>query len=396
MQRTIRLKLAPSPEQAAILKDTLEQSTACFSRVAAYGWRNCEKNGVNLHRATYYPLRSEFPRLPAQLVCAARVKATEALRSALALAKGGRKVSCPTSDRAPIRYDARTYRLLMDQRIASLATVAGRQPILFKGNPHAASLLKQAAGFDSADLILRKTSFWLHVVVTLSDLPFESNGQAVGVDLGLNRPAVASNNKFFGSRRWRETDKSYFRLRRKLQAKGTRSARRHLRKLAGKVNRFRRDCDHVLSRRIVDSLTPGTTLVVENLVNIRSTTKQRGRESRRRLHSWSFSQLRSFLQYKVEDKGCQVAGVDPRHTSQACSRCGYIHRSNRRSQSLFWCRQCGFQLNADLNASRNIAGKYLAGVGIPDSGRLLVNQPIVSHQDSPGCGRKPPALAGGG
>jgi IS605 OrfB family transposase len=153
-----------------------------------------------------------------------------------------------------------------------------------------------------------------------------------------------------------------------LQAKGTRSAKRHLKKLAGKVNRFRRDCDHVLSRRIVDSVQPGTVIVVENLVHIRTRTKQRGRESRRRLHSWSFARLRTFLTYKAEAKGCKVAGIDPRHTSQACSHCGYVHRSNRVSQSRFLCRACGFELNADLNASRNIARKYLASGGMSAAG----------------------------
>jgi IS605 OrfB family transposase len=275
--------------------------------------------------------------------------------------------------------------------IASLATVQGRIKVPFRLNPHAASLLAQAVSFDSADLIPRKSSLWLHVVVTLLDVPFESNGQVVGVDLGMVRPAVASNNRFFGARRWREVDKRYFRLRRSLQAKGTPSAKRHLRKLAGRVNRFRRDCDHVLSRRIVDSAKLGATIVVENLVDIRRRTKEWGRKSNRRLHSWSFAQLRAFLEYKAEGAGCQVAGVDPRHTSQTCSRCGYIHRANRRSQSLFWCRECGFQLNADLNAARNIAGKYLAGVGISGPGGPPVNWPIVSdavHVTAPDASRR--------
>jgi len=396
MQRTVRLKLSPLPGQHQVLSDTLQQVTGCFNAVVEYGWQHRDKNGVRLHRGTYFPLRIKYPQLPAQLVCAARVRATEALRSAFIRLRQGCKVSCPTSTLSPIRYDARTYRLLADDRIVSLATTAGRQRVPFKGNPHAASLLARAESFDSADLIARKGEFWLHVVLTLAAVPFKSNGNAVGVDLGLVRPAVASNNHFFGSRQWREIDRRYFRLRRSLQSKGTPSAKRHLRKLAGKVNRFRRDCDHVLSRRIVQSVTPGTTLVVENLVNIRSTTRQRGRESRRRLHSWSFAQLRSFLEYKTEEAGCTVSGVDPRHTSQACSRCGYAHRGNRRSRAIFRCRQCGFQLHADLNASRNIVRKYLAGAGISGPGGPPVNGPIVRELCSHSSTHKLPALAGGG
>ncbi len=360
MQRTIRLKLNPTIEQSEMLLETLRQYAACFNAVASYGWEHSEKNGVKLHRATYYDLRAQYPELPSQLVIASRVKATEAVKSALVLRKKGHKTSCPSGTLVPIRYDARTYNIKQEATVVSLSSTAGRQKVAFSINPHANSILVKATGFDSADLIYRQGAFWLHVVVTIPDVEFESSGDVIGVDLGLNRPAVCSNNQFFGEKRWKNIDRRYFRLKRSLQAKGTKSAKRHLKRLGGKVNRFRRDCDHVLSRRIVDSVQPGSVISAENLVNIRARVRQRGRESRRRLHSWSFAQLRAFLGYKAEAKGCQVAGVDPRHTSQECSRCGHLHRSNRRSQSRFVCRACGFELNADLNASRNIARKYLA------------------------------------
>ncbi|MBT9258240.1 MAG: hypothetical protein KM310_00580, partial [Clostridiales bacterium] len=83
MQRTVRLRLNPTPDQVGALLETLRQHTACFNIVAAYGWEHGEKNGVRLHHATYYGLREGFPHLPAQLVMAARVRATEAVKSAL-------------------------------------------------------------------------------------------------------------------------------------------------------------------------------------------------------------------------------------------------------------------------------------------------------------------------
>jgi len=134
-------------------------------------------------------------------------------------------------------------------------------------------------------------------------------------------------------------------------------------------------------------------IVVENLKDIRKRTKQRGRASRRRMHSWSFKRLRGFLEYKAEERGCSVAGIDPRYTSQRCSHCGHIEKANRRSQSVFKCRACTFELNADLNASRNIAWKYQTGPGMPGAGGLSVNKPIVESclHDV----HKPPALAGG-
>jgi IS605 OrfB family transposase len=177
---------------------------------------------------------------------------------------------------------------------------------------------------------------------------------------------VASNNKFFGERSWKAVERRYFRLKRALQSKGTKSAKRHLKKLSGKTARFRTNCDHVVSRQLVQSVAPGTLIVVENLIEIRSNTKQRSKKQKRFMHQWSFNRLRELLTYKAEAHGCTVVGVDPRHTSQRCCRCGYTHRSNRHSQSRFKCGNCGFELNADLNGSRNIAEKYLASVGIAD------------------------------
>jgi IS605 OrfB family transposase len=229
---------------------------------------------------------------------------------------------------------------------------------------------------------------WLHVVVTVPALQVEQTDVVVGIDLGLNRPAVTSNNQFLGQRRWKAIDGRYFRLSRALQKKGTRSAKRHLRTAKRRRSRFRKDADHVLSKQIVAAAEPGSTIVLENLKNIRKhsrqgkrTTKQR--QTKRRMHSWPFASLKSKIAYKAEDRGCTVVAVDPRHTSQRCSCCGHTARTNRRSRSIFKCRQCGFHLNADLNDARNIAAKYRAGGGRTPAGGLR-NQPIVSTSDSLG------------
>ncbi len=379
----------PTTEQHDVLLETIRQYTDCFNIVAAYGWEHKEKNGVELHKATYYPLRETCPHLPAQLVISARMKATEAVKStftwqikrerdfpkkvAKALAQGKpaptlKPIRCPQSNIIAIRYDQRSYTFYGDS--VSMATVAGRQRVDLHMYPYARRLLQQSIEYDSADLIFRKGRFWLHLVVTLPDVEFALNGDIIGVDFGITRPAVASNNQFFGKRSWKSTERRYFRLKRALQSKGSDSAKRHLRKLSHKVSRFRLNCDHVVSRQLVQSVVPGTTLVIENLKDIRTETRQTGKQQRRSMHQWSFNRLRDLLVYKAEECGCVVVAVDPRHTSQSCSRCGDVHRSNRRSQSRFKCQSCGFELNADLNASRNIAVKYLASLGRAEAGGL--------------------------
>lgn len=387
MDRTIVVQLNPTPEQARTLKTTLEQHTTCFNEVARVGFTGKSSNGIELHKQTYYPLRAQFPDFPAQLVCAARVKATEAVRSALtwqkkheqaypkkvakALKRGKpapkfNPVRCPQSECTCVRYDARSYWVKWQTNTASLATVAGRVEIGFTIPKHA---MPYVGGKPrSADLCLRKGRYFLHIVVSLPAPTLAPSQEVIGVDLGLNRPAVTSNRHFLGEKRWKEQERRIFRLRRTLQAKGTKSAKKHLKKLSGKLFRQRRDHDHVLSKRIVQNAHPGATLVVENLSHIRERAQMRKGEGQRRLHSWSFDQFRSFLSYKAEARGMQVVKVDPRHTSQQCSRCGYQARNNRRSQSLFHCRSCGYQANADWNAAKNIREKHLvslATIGIP-------------------------------
>ncbi len=252
---------------------------------------------------------------------------------------------------------------------ASLASVVGRLEITFTIPKHAMQYV--GGKVCSADLCFHHGRYFLHIVVSLPDPQIPPTGEVVGVDLGLSHPVVTSQKQFLGERRWKEQERRIFRLRRKLQAKGTKSAKRHLKKLSGKLLRQRRDHDHVLSKRIVQHTAPGSTIVLENLTNIRERATQRKGEGQRRLHSWSFAQLYSFVEYKAEAKGISVERVDPRHTSQTCSRCGHQARNNRRSQSLFLCRTCGYCLNADLNASYNIREKhlaFLASIGRPFAG----------------------------
>lgn len=368
MDRTVRLLLRPDTEQAVILAETLSQFTAVFNAVCKVGWEQGERNGVRLHHATYYPLKAEYPKLVSDLHVQARVKATEAVKSALTRQRQGRKTSCPKSQACPARYNHHTLTVKWEASQVVLSTTQGRQRIPFSIPAYFAKYASNRV--CTADLIQRQGRYWFHVVVDVPVPEVAASGQVVGVDLGIVRPAVTSANKFFGQRRWRELEARYFRLRRTLMAKGTRSAKKHLRGLVGKQLRLRRDLDHQLSRQIANSVAPGGIIAVENLTDIRKRIKQHKGQQNRRLHGWSFAQLRAFLVYKAEDKGCRVVGIDPRHTSQTCPVCSFVYRHNRRSQSEFRCRACGFQLNADLVGARNIRAKYLAGLATGETGAL--------------------------
>jgi putative transposase len=377
MQRTIRLKLTPSLAQAEALTETSRLFTAAFNRFVVLGWEAGVSNATKLHYLAYYLVRSELPTLNSNLVNTARAKAAEAIKSAFALQKLQRRVSMPISAACPPRYNAHTYRVDWKSQTVRMSLVGSRQTIGFSIPDYSAAY----AGYpvDTADLLFRHGVWWLHVVVTVPAPDLAPTDQLVGVDLGIVRPAVTSNNQFLGKRGWKAVEGRLFHLKRALQKKGTKSAKRHLKRVRWKQARFRRTNDHILSKQIVASVEPGATLVLENLTDIRKCSKIRKRTvTSRRVHSWSFAQLKFFVAYKAEERGCMVVAVDPRHTSQACSCCGHTARNNRRSRGRFVCRACGYELHADLNAARNIAAKYRTSVAICDAGWLTFNQPIVS------------------
>lgn len=338
MQRTVKLKLQPTPEQAQALADTRQQFTQAFNDVCAYGWVQTEKNGVRLHHATYYTEKAACSGLVSDLVIQVRVKATEALKSAFARQKAGLQVSCPQSRACPPRDNVHTYTLSWEAQTVRLSTVGGRMTVQFTCPDYAVKY----AGLpvDTADALQYPDgSWWLHVVVTLETPAAAPTDEVIGIDLGLAHPAVTSGNQFLGKKAWKATEGRSFRLTRRLQSCGTKSAKRHLRRIRHKHARFRRDCDHVLSQQLTDAAAAGGTLVLENLTNIRQRMRARRKTAtKRRMHRWSFAQLTSFLTYKAEERGVTVARVAPRHTSQRCSACGHRARNNRRSQSRFVCR----------------------------------------------------------
>jgi IS605 OrfB family transposase len=193
--------------------------------------------------------------------------------------------------------------------------------------------------------------------------------ETVGVDLGIANPATDSRDEFYGDKHWQNIEDRTFELRRRLQSKGTKSAKRHLKKLSGRQRRFRKDCDHVLSKRLVQSVGEGATIAFEDLTNIRGRAKMK-KAQRRRLHGWSFAQFQAFVSYKAEARGIAIGFVDPRYTSLKCSQCNHIKRGNRPTQSKFRCKKCGFECHADLNAAINIREDFLKR-------RASVNAPIV-------------------
>ena len=408
MNVTLKLRIRCSPETERILKETVIQFTAAFNRATKQAFHARTTNGITIHRMRYDEERG-MTQLPSQLVCAMISKAAEALTSVRALQKKRnllvkkfpkdwkpKTFKCPQSYRQAIRYDGkRASTVRLKEGWATLASVDGRQEVRFVIPPNFNRYAEWKACVS--ELVWdKKDRLFLHVVLDGEGKAFVPTGFNVGVDLGICRPAVMSTadgsfNRFLGKREWRAIEKRKYDYRRILEAKGTKPAKRRLKKLSGKVNRFRTDCDHVLSKQIVGSVPTGTTLVFENLKDIRDKCgRKKGKVQNRRIHRWSFARLFEFVDYKARLAGIRVEKVDPRNTSRRCPRCGHVRKSNRRSQSLFKCHACSYSLNADLVGARNVVLK-LPPSACPTGDGCQINQPIVARTLSD----KPPALAGG-
>lgn len=159
-------------------------------------------------------------------------------------------------------------------------------------------------------------------------------------------------------------------LRAKLQRKGTKSAKRLLKKRARKEARFVADVNHQISKSIVATAArTGRGISHEDLTGIRERVRLR-RPQRSALHSWAFAQLGAFITYKAERAGVGCVAVDPRNSSRECCECGHIDKKNRPNQVTFACRACGVMRNADLNAAKVLAarGERTWGVvNLPDA-----------------------------
>ena len=123
---------------------------------------------------------------------------------------------------------------------------------------------------------------------------------------------------------------------------------------------------------------------LECLTGIRERGNGFSREIRFELGHWSFDQLKQFVTYKAKHAGIPVVLIDPRNTSRTCSICGYCAKHNRKSQSVFKCKNCGLEMNADRNAAVNISGHG-----------AFVTRPMDGTTVSASLLSKPPALAGG-
>jgi IS605 OrfB family transposase len=378
MRLTAVIQLLPDEAQAQTLLDTIRAVNAACNYASQVAFEQRAFRRKTLHTLVYREIRTRFG-LPAQLAVHVINRVVDTYK-----AKGARKAVHTFKEFGAVRYDSRVLSLKPESRTVSISTFQGRVRVPFAAGEPQLRLLQRPVRELTSWLAVRKGKFYLAVVCEVDDPESIDPEGVLGVDLGQVNLAADSTGERFSGENLARVRLRYARLRRRLQKRGTQSAKRHLRKLSRKEHNFATTMNHTVAKRVVEKARRHrAAIVLENLKGIRTrTTVQKGRRPLH--HGWPFRQLQSFIAYKAALAGVPVLFVEPQNTSRTCPVCGHIDRRNRRSQSEFVCRSCGFSDHADRVAAVNIAA------------RAAVNRPVVGwHGLSPCRYGKPSASADG-
>ncbi|GET37498.1 RNA-guided endonuclease InsQ/TnpB family protein [Microseira wollei] len=208
----------------------------------------------------------------------------------------------------------------------------------------------------SAKIIFHRNKWYAYISITL-EVPEVPATTRIGCDRGQNNLAVVATakgfGKFFNGKEVKHRRRHFQKRRHSLQ-----SAKkfRALKKWDRRERRWMDAVNHTISRRIVRLAEYlNADVVIEDLEGCRDTMKQRKKnraDSGESRHSWAYYSLEQKLDYKLALKGLKLIKRPAPYTSKSCSTCGTI---GDRKKHDFNCPN-GHYHNADLNASRNLAG----------------------------------------
>ena len=313
----------------------------------------------------------------ANLVQSARNRAAEAIKGVVARWKRGKKASKPRFTTPSVRYDKRSA--TFHDGSVSLSTVNGRIEAEYVlppegDNPQTTYLRDGEYEVTGATLQYRDATdtFFLHIGTKADvepEIPDEGdaeNSTVLGVDLGIEQIAVTSTGMFWNGDYLNHRRREYERVRGDLQRTGTESAHRTIERMGNQETRWVEDYLHRISKAIVqEAVAHGCDRIAfEELTDIRDRMP-----GAKKFHAWAFCRLYDYTAYKAEAEGIDTTQVDPAYTSKRCSKCGTTLDENRPSRAKFCCQKCGYEVNADYNAPKNIGLRLLrAGQTSPHGG----------------------------
>src|SRR5437899_7413966 len=219
MKQTMLLKLTPTEEQHHALLETMHAFNAAANYVAGVAFAEQTANKFELQKLVYGELRSTY-KLPAQLAIRAISKASEAY-------KRDKSIQPTFRPEGAIVYDPRVMSFKGLTHV-SLLTLSGRVLVPFLMGNYQESRLGAIKG--QADLLYRNGVFYLAVTLDVPTPPLEEMTDTLGIDLGIINLATDSEGETFSGEAVEKNRKRHHALRQRLKKRGTKSAKRHLKK----------------------------------------------------------------------------------------------------------------------------------------------------------------------
>jgi putative transposase len=359
LRRTAVVKLDVDDDAHQLLQQTIDRFKQAAQMVADDGWNGTEDGYIvtsktELHDRTYDDVREATDELNADLVCAARNRAADALDSCVEKRKDENNPSKPqfTSDSVVYNLNAITYY----DDYATLATVDGRieaEYVLPDEDVPPTTYFCEEWGKREATLHHRDGDYYLHIAVvkeTDAEPEDAENGTVLGVDLNVDgHLAVTSTGTFLGNADYLNHKRREYETRRgQMQEAGTRSAHLTMKSLGGRFANWSEDYLHRVSKALVQEALAHdcTHIAFEKLKHIRKRISNASK-----FQQWAFRRIQEYTEYKAAEYGIAVEKIAPQYTSQRCSHvdCSFTHENNRDGDE-FVCRKCDREYHADYNA----------------------------------------------
>lgn len=309
----------------------------------------------SVHNAVYYILREDFPTIPSQGIIKIYKECISAFRSINS--NGHIEHKIPTKKNLSMRLDKRLYSKMNIDGISLCSEKSNRRAVAeIMKFPRLIELFKKYPTQDPL-IFKREGKFFLSIPFEVPEIPAQ-NDTCIGVDMGERRFAITSDGVIFNDKEYNARRRKLRYLKRCLQKKGTKSARKHNCKLSTKERNQSTDICYKAANAIIKSTKAGI-IVLEDLSNIKKNTSKfkegfKKKNHNRRIAQIPFYKFKQILSYKALLKGKRVETVSPFMTSQTDCTTGKKDgvRKNRR----FYCNN-GTVLDADWNAAINIAQK---------------------------------------
>lgn len=360
---TAKIRILPTARQAVVLDATLDAYRKACAHVSAWVHANHDTVQKNVHDANYATLRSRYG-LPSQMACSVTKTVLARYKALKTTGVNGKHGAWTMPRFAKPQLDLchnRDYTL--KSGTFSVNTLQGRIKVGFRpeGMGHH---LDGTGKLGTAKLVRARGKYYLHVPVTrdVDELDDKDVTNIVGIDRGVNFLVATYDSHgrsgFVSGKAVKAKRAHYKNLRCQLQRKGTPSARRRLKRIGNRENRWMRDVNHRVSKALVADNPQGTMFVLEDLTGIRNATEKVRVRDRYVMVSWAFYDLEQKLAYKALLHGQRTVKVDPAYTSQQCPKCGHVERANRdKHDHLFSCKNCGYRSNDDRVAAMNLHRK---------------------------------------